>query len=78
MDAWRSQDAVRILSFIDTSLFQCHPAGYKVLTGMNCEVSLTIFQSVVECFLENMEANLKIKAKNKYMGSNHRGRTTSE
>lgn len=78
MDAWRSQDAVCILSFIDVSLFQCHPAGYKVLTGMDHEVSLTIFQTVVECFLENMEANLKIKAQNKYMGSKHRGRTALE
>lgn len=78
MDTRRSQDAIRLLSFVDPSLFQCHSAGYKVLTGMDHEVSLTIFQSVVECFLENVEANLKRKAQNKYMRSKHRGRTASE
>ena len=46
----------------DTSLFQCHSAGYKILTKRDPGVSLTIFQSVAKCFWENIKPNLKIKA----------------
>lgn len=74
----RSLDVGQFLSLIDTSLFQCHPAGYKVLTGMDNNVSLIVFQSVADCFLENIITNLKVKAQSKYMGSKHRGRTSLE
>lgn len=78
METRRSLDVGQLLSLVDTSFFQCHPAGYKVLTGMDNDISLTVFQSVAECFLENIIANLKVKAQSKYMGSKHRGRTSLE
>lgn len=78
METWRSLDAVWLLSLSDASLFQCHPPGYKVLTGTDHDVSLIIFQSVGKCFLANINANPKIKARSKYMGSKPWGRTSLE
>ena len=47
----------------DTSLFQCHSAGYKILTKRDPGVSLTIFQSVAnQVFLGKHKTQSKDKS----------------